>query len=341
MWQEWLLFSGKAFVVLFVVLSILITLAVLIARNKSDSSDQLEVKDLGKKLDRLADGLRQRLLSKKSLKALKKQKKSDAKKEKTSEDNKGTIFVLDFDGDVRASRVEQFKDEITALLQVADPNKDEVVVTLESPGGVVHGYGLAASQLLRIKQGGLKLTVCVDKVAASGGYMMACTADEIFAAPFAILGSIGVLAQIPNFHRLLKKNDVDFKVITAGEYKRTLTLFGENTEKGEEKFKQQIQETHDLFKGFVAKNRPSLNIEKVATGEYWYGEQALELGLIDKIQTSDSYLVSRKSEKRILKLRIKTPKSLGEKLAEGMTSLRSQFDRSAQEPQSPSWPHLL
>ena len=253
MWQEWLLFSGKAFVVLFVVLSILITLAVLIARNKSDSSDQLEVKDLGKKLDRLADGLRQRLLSKKSLKALKKQKKSDAKKEKTSEDNKGTIFVLDFDGDVRASRVEQFKDEITALLQVADPNKDEVVVTLESPGGVVHGYGLAASQLLRIKQGGLKLTVCVDKVAASGGYMMACTADEIFAAPFAILGSIGVLAQIPNFHRLLKKNDVDFKVITAGEYKRTLTLFGENTEKGEEKFKQQIQETHDLFKGFVAK----------------------------------------------------------------------------------------
>ena len=108
-------------------------------------------------------------------------------------------------------------------------------------------YGLAASQMQRIRDKKLKLTVCVDKVAASGGYMMAVVADKIIAAPFAVLGSIGVLAQVPNFHRLLKKHDVDFEMLTAGKYKRTLTMFGENTDKGREKFQEDIEDTHVLF----------------------------------------------------------------------------------------------
>ena len=147
-----------------------------------------------------------------------------------------------------AHEVESLREEITAIISIANPSKDKVLIRLESGGGVVHGYGLAASQLQRIKSAGIPLSVAIDKVAASGGYMMACVADEILAAPFAIVGSIGVIAQIPNFNKILKKNDVEFEQITAGEFKRTLTLFGENTDKAREKFREEIEQTHDLFK---------------------------------------------------------------------------------------------
>ncbi len=200
------------------------------------------------------------------------------------------VFVLDFDGDIRAAAVSSLRREITAVLSMARA-KDEVLVRLESRGGMVHAYGLAASQLQRIKQQDITLTVCVDKVAASGGYMMACVADKILSAPFAILGSIGVVAQLPNFHRLLKKHDVDFELITAGEYKRTLTVFGENTDKGREKFIEDIEDIHSLFKQFVSEHRPQLEIEKVATGESWFGQRALEHALVDELVTSDEYIV--------------------------------------------------
>jgi serine protease SohB len=232
------------------------------------------------------------------LKQHKKEEKQKAKTEKrnakagVSEAAKPTLYVLEFKGSMDAGEVSSLREEISAVLAVAMPG-DEVLLRLESPGGVVHGYGLAASQLQRLRDAGLQLTAVVDKVAASGGYMMACVADRIVAAPFSIIGSIGVVAQIPNFNRLLKRNDIDVELHTAGQYKRTLTLFGENTDEGREKFQEDLNETHQLFKDFVQQMRPSLELDKVATGEHWYGRQALELGLIDEIGTSDALIIKQ------------------------------------------------
>jgi len=222
-------------------------------------------------------------------KALKKKGRHDDESEAPA---RARLFVLDFSGDLRASAVRELREEITVILgELRD--EDEVLLRLESAGGLVHSYGLAASQLQRLRDRGTPLTVAVDKVAASGGYMMACVGQRIVAAPFAVIGSIGVLAQLPNFHRLLKKNDIDFELVTAGEYKRTLTLFGENTDKGREKFREEIEDTHLLFKDFVQSHRPRLNIDEVATGEVWYGQRALDVGLVDALETSDAWLQSR------------------------------------------------
>lgn len=219
-----------------------------------------------------------------------KQAKERAKRGETSSSDKPTLYVLDFKGSMDAHEVTSLREEITAVLAVIKP-EDEVLLRLESPGGMVHGYGLAASQLQRLRDSKVRLTVVVDKVAASGGYMMACVADRIVAAPFSIIGSIGVVAQVPNFHRLLKRNDIDVELHTAGQYKRTLTLFGENTEQGREKFREDLNETHHLFKQFVHEMRPSLDIDAVATGEHWYGSQAKEKGLVDEVSTSDDLLI--------------------------------------------------
>jgi serine protease SohB len=206
------------------------------------------------------------------------------------EGQKDRTFVIHFDGDTAASGVDFLSVEISAVLTMAGAN-DEVVICLESPGGMVHSYGLAASQMMRIRNKGIPLTAIVDRVAASGGYLMAAVANKILAAPFAVIGSIGVVAQIPNLHRLLKKNDVDVEVLTAGKYKRTLTLLGENTDEGREKFREELEDVHALFQEFVAENRPELEIEAVATGEAWYGKRALELNLVDGLATSDEYLI--------------------------------------------------
>lgn len=224
------------------------------------------------------------------------------------------IYVLDFKGDMAASTVEGLREEITLILATAKAGRDRVVVRLESPGGMVHGYGLAAAQLVRLREAGFHLTICVDKVAASGGYMMACIANEIISAPFAIVGSIGVVAQVPNFNRLLKDNKIDFELYTAGQYKRTVTMFGENTEEGKAKFEEELQQTHALFKHFVEKYRPQLNIEKVATGEHWYGRDALDLNLVDKLQTSDEYLLNLLTQHDIYSIQTRKKPTLGEKL---------------------------
>jgi len=224
------------------------------------------------------------------------------------------IYVLDFQGDMAASAVEGLREEITLILATAKAGRDRVVVRLESPGGMVHGYGLAAAQLVRLREAGFHLTICVDKVAASGGYMMACIANEIISAPFAIVGSIGVVAQVPNFNRLLKDNKIDFELYTAGQYKRTVTMFGENTEEGKAKFEEELQQTHALFKHFVEKYRPQLNIEKVATGEHWYGRDALDLNLVDKLQTSDEYLLNLLPQHDIYSIQTRKKPTLGEKL---------------------------
>ncbi len=235
-------------------------------------------------------------------------------------ESKPRLFVLNFDGDVEASAVENLREEISAIVS-ASKEGDKVLLRLESPGGMVHSYGLAASQLQRLKQAGLELTIAVDQVAASGGYMMACTADKIVAAPFAVVGSIGVVAEIPNFHRLLKHNKVDYEQHTAGEFKRTLTMFAENSEEARSKFKSELEETHVLFKEFIIQNRPSLDIEKVATGEHWYGSQALKLGLIDEVMTSDDIILEAAENSDIFEINYEVKKPLSQRLSFSLQSM--------------------
>ncbi len=246
------------------------------------------------------------------MKALKKAVKTKDG-EKSEPERKPRLYVLDFNGDMKASAVSSLRREITAVLSLAE-SQDEVFLRLESGGGMVHAYGLASSQLQRIRDHGINLTVCVDKVAASGGYMMACVANKLLAAPFAIIGSIGVIAQLPNFHRLLKKNEIDFEMITAGEYKRTLTMFGENTEEGREKFTDDIQDIHSLFKDFVSQHRPQLNIAEVSTGEIWFGQRAIEKSLIDELITSDAYIVKACENSDVFHVKYEEKKSLPQKL---------------------------
>jgi serine protease SohB len=237
-----------------------------------------------------------------------------AKEARARKKNNQKVYVLDFKGDTAASAVDNIREEITLILATAKAGRDRVVVRLESPGGMVHGYGLAAAQLVRLRDAGFHLTICVDKVAASGGYMMACIASEIIAAPFAVVGSIGVVAQVPNFNRLLKEHHVDFELYTAGQFKRTVTMFGENTPEGKAKFEEELQQTHELFKHFVEKYRPQLNVEKVATGEHWYGRDALDLNLVDKLQTSDEYLLNLLPQHDVYVIQTRRKPTLGEKI---------------------------
>ena len=255
---------------------------------------------------------------KKKRKQEEKAARAKAKSGEPAESDASRVYVLDFKGSMDAGEVNSLREEITAVLSVVKP-QDQVVLRLESPGGVVHGYGLAASQLQRLRDKHIPLTVAVDKVAASGGYMMACVADKIVAAPFSIIGSIGVVAQIPNFNRFLKGKDIDIELHTAGQFKRTLTLLGENTEEGRQKFREHLNETHDLFKGFVSQMRPQLDIESVATGEHWYGTQALEKGLVDAVGTSDELLLSLIEKHEVIGVRYQHRKKLLERFTGGAT----------------------
>jgi len=313
---EYASFLAKTVTLVVAILVVLASFAALRSKGRRKSAGQLQVSKLNDFYKGLRERLEQTLLDKDQLKALRKgQAKTEktAKKQKTQPEPKSRVFVLDFDGDIKASATESLRHEITALLTLATP-KDEVVLRLESGGGMVHSYGLASSQLARIRDAGVPLTVCIDKVAASGGYMMACIGDKIISAPFAILGSIGVVAQLPNVNRLLKKHDIDFEVLTAGEYKRTLTVFGENTEKGREKFQEDLDITHQLFKNFVARYRPQLAIDEVATGEIWLGIAALENQLVDELKTSDEYLAQKARQAEVYHLHYAERKSLQERI---------------------------
>lgn len=251
---------------------------------------------------------------KEKTKARDKAVKKAAKQGELDQTREPHLFVLDFNGSIDAKEVASLREEVTAILAVAREG-DEVLLRLESGGGMVHGYGLASSQLDRIKAAKLPLTIAVDKVAASGGYMMACIADKIVSAPFAIVGSIGVIAQLPNFNKLLKKHDIEFEQLTAGEFKRTLTMFGENTDKAREKFQQELEETHVLFKEFIRERRPELDLDSVATGEHWFGTKAKALGLVDEICTSDDIVVAACKERTVLSVRYVQKKRMAERLA--------------------------
>jgi len=313
---EYGLFLAKTATIVVAIVIVLTAIVSAASRRQSDKKDTLEIKKLNSKFEDMAMAMNATMLEKRDLKRLKKEEKGKRKSEAKSrkeETPRKRIYVLNFHGDIRASAVSSLREEITALLTVASEN-DEVFLKLESSGGVVHGYGLAASELMRIRDRNISLTVSVDKVAASGGYMMACVGNKIIAAPFAIVGSIGVVAQLPNFNKVLKKHDVDFEQFTAGEFKRTVTMFGENTDEAKAKFREEIEDIHLLFKDFIVQHRPEVNITEVSTGESWPGTRALERKLVDELKTSDDYLLENSQHADIYEIRYISKKPLSERI---------------------------
>ncbi|MBX2824235.1 MAG: protease SohB [Gammaproteobacteria bacterium] len=319
------------FVVAIIVVVMVVGMAAARGR-KAQAEGHIEIRKLNESMDELRESLKHTLMNpallKQSLKEKKAAEKAKSKEEKKAakeaakqrgkgqtvveEPRSKAVYVVNFDGDIRASAVSSLRKEVTAILTAANI-EDEVVLKLESGGGMVTGYGLAASQLDRLRHKEIPLTICIDKVAASGGYMMACVADKILAAPFAVVGSIGVVAQLPNFHRLLKEHNIDVELLTAGKYKRTLTMFGENTDEGRDKFIEDIEQIHTQFKDYVQERRPDLNIEEVATGEIWSGEAAKAKKLIDEIKTSDEYLLEACERADVFEVKYKQKKPIMEK----------------------------
>jgi len=322
---EYGMFLAKAATI---VLAIVIVIAVLAASGqrsrKPGKKGSLKISRLNEHFDEMKDTLRASVLEKKELKQLHKEEKKqekleakaakhDADSDESGETHKKRVFVINFKGNIAADAVSSLREEISAILTMAE-TEDEVMLRLESPGGMVHAYGLASSQLVRLRNARIPLTICVDKVAASGGYMMACLADRLVAAPFAIIGSIGVLVQLPNFHKVLKKYDVDYEMISAGEYKRTLTTFGEITQKSRDKVQEDVETIHDIFKSWVKEHRPSVEIDKVATGETWLGSQAKERYMVDDIKTSDEYIIDACKNADVFEIEYEFQKSIQDKL---------------------------
>lgn len=288
---DYLVFLAKAVTIVVALLVLGAAMASLNLRRSGADGGHLEVRRLNDRLRDMKRDLGHAILAETDFKkSVKREDKALAKARKHESSSRRRVFVLTFDGDLQASSVDTLRNEITAVLTSAR-KEDEVVVRIESGGGMVHAYGLAASQLQRVRQSGVRLVAAVDKVAASGGYLMASAAKHIIAAPFAVIGSIGVMAQVPNVHRLLKKHDVDVEVLTAGKYKRTLTILGENTDQGRAKFIEELEDVHELFQDFVSTNRPELDMASVATGESWYGSRAIDRRLVDELVTSDEYLM--------------------------------------------------
>jgi serine protease SohB len=312
-WLDIAAFALKAFLIVAAIGGLVFLISRLTGGEAEDDCE-IRVDSLNERYDRGQARLDAEILSKKERKALAKARKKAAKSKIAAAPDK-RLYVLTFKGDVRASAVTRLGREIDSVLTVARPDKDEVLVRVESPGGTVTGYGLAASQLSRLRARAIRLTVCVDQVAASGGYLMACVADKIVAAPFAMLGSIGVVAQVPNVSRLLKKNDIDFEEMTAGEFKRSVSIFGEITPAGREHFRGKLDATHDAFKAFVGQNRPRLDIASVANGDVWLGREALELGLVDELGASDDYLFRARETARIYEVSSEERKSLLQQIA--------------------------
>lgn len=306
-----------------VLVAILIVMGVAAGMRRKPESAALSITRLNDRFTAMKQAVQAATLNKKQQKKAQKELKKQQKEDADKADRK-RVFVINFEGDIKATAVSSLREEVTAILSAATEG-DQVLVLLNNSGGVVHEHGLAASQLVRLKNANLSLTISVDKVAASGGYMMACVADKIMAAPFAIVGSIGVIAQLPNFNRLLDKHGVDYEQHTAGDYKRNVTMFGKNTDKEREQLKEQLEDIHGLFRGFVADYRPSLDIAKVSTGQYWYGQQALELGLVDELGTSDDHLLKLSDDHDIYQVKMERKKSMVDKITGAGASLVEQI----------------
>lgn len=319
---QYTVFLAKLFTWVLAILIVTAGIFSIVRKAKEQNKNKLSIKKLNKKYQEFAEILNTEILNKKQFRKYTKEQKIKFKKNANL--LKKRAFVLNFQGDIKATAVNNLREEITALIQVATP-QDEVILRLESGGGMVAPYGLAASQLQRLKDKRIPLTITIDKIAASGGYLMACVGDKILAAPFAIIGSIGVVAQLPNFHRFLKKRDIDFELLTAGEYKRTLTIFGENTHKAREKTQHDLEEIHHLFKAFIQAHRKQVDMAEVATGAHWLAKDALQLKLVDELITSDDYLnlLAASDKIEIYECQYLTKKSVTEKLYGNLQSTLS------------------
>lgn len=312
---EYLIFLLKVFTI---ALAITLPLLLIIGstKGKSQPKGTLSIINLSDKFEEMGNAIKGSLMNAKELKKFNKDLSKD-KKKKDKAEREDTVFVLNFNGDIQASEVEKLKQEINAIL-LSDSDCKEVVLRVESGGGSAYAYGLCAAELKRLVDNDINLTVCIDKVAASGGYLMSCVASKIISAPWAIVGSIGVIAQLPNFHRLLQKNSIDFEMHTAGAFKRTLTTLGENTEEGRQKFKSDLEDLHIIFKNFVKEQRPQVDTDIVATGEVWQGEEAVKVGLVDSLETSDNYLVNLSKEAKLFEIEFVEKKKLSERFAFSM-----------------------
>lgn len=310
---EYGIFLAKTLTLAIAFLATVAGIVIIATRGKDSTDDKLEITPLNDKFERIAEQVHAKILDKDALKKHHKAAKKTKKDTEKSAKERKRIYVLDFDGDIKASAVTALREEITAILMVAR-KEDEVFMRLQSGGGLVHAYGLASSQLQRLREHDIPLTISVDKIAASGGYMMSCVANKIIAAPFAIIGSIGVIAQIPNFHKLLKKHDIDYEQLTAGEFKRTMTVFGENTDKARDKFKEELEDMHLLFKEFISEHRPQVDIKQISTGEHWPAKRALDLKLVDELKTSDDYLLELSKCTDIYELHFQQKMSITAKL---------------------------
>lgn len=316
---EYVLFLAKTLTFLFAFIVVAFIIFALSQKNKSQDG-MLVITHLNKKCNEIREVIQSEILLKPELKkwhkAIKQSEKEKSKKE--NHENASRLFVIRFDGDIRASATHALRECISAILSIAHRG-DEVLIILESAGGIVQNYGLAASQLQRVRAHNLLLTVAIDKCAASGGYMMACVANKILAAPFAIVGSIGVVAQLPNFHRLLQKNNIDYEMHTAGEYKRTITIFGENTDEGRKKFQEELEETHRLFKEFINIHRPIVDVSKVANGEHWHAAIAKKMNLIDELLTSDDYIMDKIEQTEVFELTYEEKQTFSSKLLKNIS----------------------
>ncbi|EKE83865.1 protease SohB [Idiomarina xiamenensis] len=321
-------FLLKAIILVVALMLVISAVAGAAQKQKGSSKGELKLIDLSEQMKAQADQMRLQMLQKKQRKAAAKAVKQARKREQQHDQR---LFVMDFNGSIDAKEVDQLRREVNAILQVAT-DKDIALIRLESGGGTVNGYGLGAAQLQRLKDHGMQVAVAVDKVAASGGYMMASVAHKIYAAPFALIGSVGVVAQIPNFHRFLKKHDVDYEQLTAGEYKRTLTLFGENTDEGRRKFKQDLEAIHGQFKAHIQQHRPELDIDRIATGEVWTGQQAIEQGLVDDIMTSDDVLMRQANDYHLYQVKYISKKALSQRLSGAVSAMVHAFIGSLKQP---------
>lgn len=320
---EYGLFLLKAVTIVGAIVVVVGTVAA--ASRKATMQEGLEIEHLNKKYQTLASALKQAILKKADRKAQVKADKVTAKAEAKSADTRPRSFVIDFKGDLKATAVASLREEVSAILEVAGPD-DQVIVRLENHGGIVHEHGLATSQLVRIRDQGIPLLISVDKVAASGGYLMACVANRLIAAPFAILGSIGVIAQLPNFNRMLDEHGIDFEMITAGKHKRNVTIFGKNTDEDRAKLKEELEDVHSLFKDVVGRYRQDLDLEKVATGEHWYGTRALELGLADELKTSDELLAELARDRDLYRVSYKIRQPLQKRILASVDALLEKAD---------------
>jgi serine protease SohB len=319
-WLDLAAFLVKALIIV-AALGGLAVLIARLARSAEPKDQEIKVRSLDEHYDDMRDAMNGALLDKKERKALAKTSKKEAKaaaKARRGQEPGKRIYVLAFKGDMRASAVKRLGSEIDAVLIAARPGTDEAVIRIESPGGTVTGYGLAAAEILRLRERKIKVIASVDQVAASGGYMMACAADRIVAAPFAVVGSIGVVAPVPNLHRLLQKNQIDFEEMTAGEFKRTVSVLGEITPAGREHFRGKLDATHEAFKAHVAQCRPSVDIARVANGDYWLAREALPLGLVDEIMTGDELLFQARDGARLYEVTTQARKNLLQQVLSGL-----------------------